>query len=94
MLKMTSLDYFDLEKFQSFFSQMYHQTSTSSQVFFTNAPSNINRLWRGRGRGLNVVFFVFTPGIPTFRGSFSIKKFCQLLHFLFGYFKTLECAVC
>ena len=92
MLKMTSLDYFDLEKFQSFFSQMYHQTSTSSQVFFTNAPSNINRLWSGRGRGLNVVFFEFTPGIPTFIGSFSIK-FCQLFHFLFGYFKTLECAV-
>lgn len=93
MLEMTSLDYFDLEKFQSFFSRMYHQTSTSSQVFFTNAPSNINRLWSGRGRGLNVVFFEFTPRIPTFIGGFSIKKFCQLFHFLFGYFKTLECAV-
>ena len=93
MLKMTCLDYFDVEKFQSFFSQMYHQTSTSSQVFFTNAPSNINRLWSGRGRGLNVVFFEFTPRISTFLGSFSIKKFCQLFHFLFGYFKTLECAV-
>ena len=73
MLKMTSLDYFDVEKFQSFFSQMYHQTSASSQVFFANAPSNINRLWSGRGCGQNVVFFEFTPGIPTFRGSFGIN---------------------